>query len=1025
MVVLYQNTFRRRLQLKHSNMKLIYTLSFLFLTLALQAQADRLKTLSANSSGYKVLGKSAHLLYFTDENDDSDHPEIWVTDGTKAGTKQLDFPNEYIQGACLHNDTLYVLSYIYDVESHLYRVTEEQIEKLATSTKYYGDYVHYIGGKLFVVGDKENYIIDPNTKDVTVIKEDTENYFFWNNDLYYSSTITLKRYDETSKTSEILKFIHGIRRIFKISEQLFGIVTPTQFWVSDGTKNNTLLIKEFNAIDDLSDPSEFPLLNTGEGIVFRAKEVDTFALWISDGTQDGTKKIANSENVHKHFFKINHQAYFRSLSKIWKLNVNEKSLSVVDSLPGSYEHISLEYRTDQGLLIAANRDSKAQYLFYNGTWKEVSTLEKNLVWPIVRSSWKAPMPILETSKHLYIPMFDIDYGLELHRLNLMTGEAEIVVDAAPFAQHSKNYVLGSLGDQVLFVGDIKEYPALFAVDDNHPVAGLPDLTPNYDWLEVVYPQRSSDVSYARSMTVLGDGSCVFPCMSRYGRVFLSNNPVSIGDIYYNHKYYHGRTPLVKLNPDGTYAWHQWLPHSFWDGRIPTVTSDRDDNIIVAAPIKIDSLLLDSVYTFKSLGDYVLAKFSTDGDLLWHRYMTVNRSVDKIITDAQGNIYMSGVFKGFDATFGQTHLESSISPSGFVAKYNASGALIWAKALPPDLYWKSFDNCYDLAIDTGGRLYVIENSVGYNWWSSCKFSDFYYRVQCLDSRTGASVWKKEIKGDDIGFGTAIGVSPFGELYVAGRYRNEIKVDNISFSTHSCEKNAAYILKFNRQGEVIMAVNHEDLDDVYIHQIKFDQAGNYYISGIQKAKSETPKLGFTNIRKKKEVFLKKFNSFGQLLNEHILTGGFWDDDDDRWYSRTQFDFAPDGHVILKAVFEEQLDSLNATARYWYPTLAGSKFVVMKFNMGADKNIPIENGQIAFDDIKLSPNPAHDYLQIYAQDIDFAQAQIEVFSADGKRWKPVTHDNSFGYVKLHTRLLPAGIYFVRIQIGETVLAKKFLKY
>ena len=124
-------------------------------------------------------------------------------------------------------------------------------------------------------------------------------------------------------------------------------------------------------------------------------------------------------------------------------------------------------------------------------------------------------------------------------------------------------------------------------------------------------------------------------------------------------------------------------------------------------------------------DIFVAKYDASGELVWAKRAggTGDFDIDQgrgIAVDGSGNSYVTGLFEG-SATFGpgesnETTLTSvgpSPSPSGgdsfdiFVAKYDASGALVWAKRAGGT----GFDEGLGIAVDGSGNSYVTGGFVG--------------------------------------------------------------------------------------------------------------------------------------------------------------------------------------------------------------------------------------------------------------------------------------------------------------------------
>ena len=114
-------------------------------------------------------------------------------------------------------------------------------------------------------------------------------------------------------------------------------------------------------------------------------------------------------------------------------------------------------------------------------------------------------------------------------------------------------------------------------------------------------------------------------------------------------------------------------------------------------------------TLTSAGDrdIFVAKYDASGDLVWAKRAggTSNDQGRGIAVDGSGNSFVTGSFQD-PATFGpgetnETTLTSAGGSDIFVAKYDASGDLVWAKRAGGT----SFESGRGIAVDGSGTSYV--------------------------------------------------------------------------------------------------------------------------------------------------------------------------------------------------------------------------------------------------------------------------------------------------------------------------------
>lgn len=176
---------------------------------------------------------SNNKLYFTAE-DNANGRNLWVTDGTEAGTKMVNnIPlDEYPDNLTDINGVLYF--YLYIDENH------NGIWKINNST-----------------GNAEKVIDMKASKD----RGDLRNFTSFDHSLYFTANDPL----------------------------------PThELWVSDGTEEGTVKVKDFNSY-------VYYQRSAKNGLLFESSRNEEYYLWGSDGTEEGTIKIAT--------FKVRHGAF--------------------------------------------------------------------------------------------------------------------------------------------------------------------------------------------------------------------------------------------------------------------------------------------------------------------------------------------------------------------------------------------------------------------------------------------------------------------------------------------------------------------------------------------------------------------------------------------------------------------------------------------------------------------------------------------------------------------------------------------
>ncbi len=183
----------------------------------------------------------------------------------------------------------------------------------------------------------------------------------------------------------------------------------------------------------------------------------------------------------------------------------------------------------------------------------------------------------------------------------------------------------------------------------------------------------------------------------------------------------------------------------------------------------------------------------------------------IVSDANGNVYLTGLFKGtvdFDPGNPVFNLTAAGSNDNiFFAKYNANGNFLWAKQIGDANPSKGLQ----VQVDDTGNVYLLANfevstsldfdpsaavfnlsSQGYKTIAFAKYNS-----------QGDLVWAKSLEGNDECYSTSIELSPQGDIYIAGEFKQTVDFDPtvaVSNLTSGGPKNG-FFAKYTNLGNLI--------------------------------------------------------------------------------------------------------------------------------------------------------------------------------------------------------------------------------
>ena len=370
---------------------------------------------------------------------------------------------------------------------------------------------------------------------------------------------------------------------------------------------------------------------------------------------------------------------------------------------------------------------------------------------------------------------------------------------------------------------------------------------------------------------------------------------------------------------------------------------------------------------------------------------IELTINDMEVDASGNTIVTGSFIGimdFDPSETTVNI-SSPEPSqggflsaGFFAKYNSSGALVWAKVLgnaPGDLFLSA------LALDADGSVYLAGNYTG----SGGVFD--------LDPNAGVvntdpnstNFWAKyDSNGNFIwgdGFNdlfnfktTQLIINANDELLALGASSNPTKIASLIFLNKT-------------DGGLISESNLAGNGNIWDHisgtnnfQAKQDASGNYLVCGYLSGSMDVdPSSGTTNLisngvyDSNAELFVCKYNSamnlqWGFVLNADVddsfttLGGAF-----PSGITTDEF-----GNVYIAGVYKDTIDFDPAVGQaILLPTRTGDRGFIAKYSSSGNLvwARPIDENSASLDiqrsiisDIKL--NPFDNTLYVHGRSVDY---------------------------------------------------------
>ena len=336
----------------------------------------------------------------------------------------------------------------------------------------------------------------------------------------------------------------------------------------------------------------------------------------------------------------------------------------------------------------------------------------------------------------------------------------------------------------------------------------------------------SDDDYGESVSTDSYGNIYITGMFRsssvtFGSTILTNSGGY--DVY-----------VTKYNSSGTVLWSvsaQGGGNEYGN----SIAADASGNVYVTGQYESSPVIFGS-FSLVNMGtrDMFLVKYNSAGVVVW-----ANRAGGAqedqgygVAADNSGNVFLTGVFGSASITFGSTTLSNSGVTDLFLVKYNASGAVVWAKSAGgTNTEWT-----FGISVDLPGNAFIT----GYFQSPTIQFGSFTL-INSGSSGSGAKdiyiakydpagtvLWAKNAKGTNDDSGRGISTDPFGNVYITGDFLSQ----KLIFGTDTLVNSGGYdtyVAKYDQNGSVAWAKNMIGAYSEDGFGISVDGAGNVYHTG----------------------------------------------------------------------------------------------------------------------------------------------------------------------------------------------------
>jgi hypothetical protein len=530
--------------------------------------------------------------------------------------------------------------------------------------------------------------------------------------------------------------------------------------------------------------------------------------------------------------------------------------------------------------------------------------------------------------------------------------------------------------------------------------------PHWEWAKRYGGAGGIKIGYS---IVLDENNNVYVAGSFYDNLTIENTTItSVGnrDIF-----------IAKFDETGNLIWIRQAGGPVHDEAI-SVTLEGDF-LYMAGFFDFEATFEDIHLETDATYGIFLAKYDLNGNLIWVHYEGPGGTAACIkglnITDDNiGHLYLTGCFS--DTIY--NNLISEGNDDAFIAKYDTSGNLIWARQAGGS----SFEGGRSVAVDNNSCVYntgTFKDTITFKdttsnhvTFVSNGYRDIY--ISKYDS-SGNILWVKQAGGGLWDHGNSIATDINNNVYVTGSFCNMVFFEDTTLFSNG--ENDIFILKLDSAGNRIWLKQLGGQGIDYGKFIYTDNNENFYLVGNFQ---ETISIGDTSltsnstIEYETNVFIAKFKNTGEFVWVKMI--GSYDDNIPGLISDNESNVYITGSV----------DGGFATVNLDDITLPGTgtrDFFLAKITENPSIIEETKDNPI----LKIFPNPATGIVNIQVKTKNKYNLVLEIHSVTGKLiFRKQLSNNDMKFMEeLDVNNLSPGLYFISIKGEKLLKPEKLIVY
>lgn len=529
--------------------------------------------------------------------------------------------------------------------------------------------------------------------------------------------------------------------------------------------------------------------------------------------------------------------------------------------------------------------------------------------------------------------------------------------------------------------------------------------PSWAWYKNIYGSTGSSEDRGVSLATDLDGNVFItghfgsPSFT-LGTTVLSNSATNSRDVF-----------VAKYNSSGSLIWAKSFGGAYSDS--PTaLATDSSGNLILVGNFNSPSITFGSTTLTNSgnMDDMFIVKLNAAGTVTWANKAggASSDSCNSVKVNQNGEILITGSYSSASCSFGTNSLSNLGGNDVFIAKYNASGGIMWTKRIAGT----SSESANNITTDLNNNIFITGS------FYSTTFGD---GVNTLSNTGTASMflikydtsgtfkWSKKWSGSSLNQGIGVGTDSAGNVILAGNYGDtSINFDGIILN---CMYTSSAIVKWDPAGSILWAKTCSN-GKYTTTSVTVDSQGSTYFSGY----TICPQIAFGS----GPMYINNSGSYDSIITKYDSNGNeVWG----KMVGGSSDEFA------YKAVIDQNNNTfllgsfLSSSIHFDSATLnnAGSgsnsnQVFFSKLNASLLDTPSFENET----NFTISPSPVSSSATINFNQ-ELTNATFSLFDISGKEIRQQVFSGK--QLALEKGNLSAGIYFVKITVAGNTSTKKVI--